>query len=136
VNDKTVERIECAIAKHWPDVDRVCAAANCAPHQVHAVMERLDAIHTGKRHEHDCAKHGPGAVACYDEHNCWCGPCQESAKARARQQRLNAAKPLHLRGHAEYERLRKTGIPTASMPAWVIQGERLYHSLRKREPAA
>lgn len=130
--DPFTEAIECAIARHWPDVAKVCAKTGATPEQVHAVIDRMDELDNAKRLDHDCAAHLPGELACHLEHNCWCPPCRQAARAHARNRQARAERGVELRAHSEYERLRRLGVHPSEMPAWVRTGQRRYDRDRKR----
>ena len=122
------ERIEIAIARHWPDVEAVCRDAGCTPRQVQEAVDRLEAIEHAPRREHDCSKHPAGSLQCHDDHNCWCPECKSAANRRLVAHQMNDDRCVELRAHSEYERLRKTGMRIKDMPTWVAKGQRSYDS--------
>lgn len=131
-----VERIEIGIARHWPDIAKICETTGATRAQVDAVIERLDAIEGAARYEHDCARHPAGSLECHDNHNCWCHECKTAAQMRSRAHEANRARSVELRGHAEWERLRKAGVRIGEMPAWVREAQRAYDGGRKRAKAS
>lgn len=123
--------IECAIARYWPDIERIIRATGATRNEVDAVVAALEEIEHAPRREHDCAFHVAGDLACYEEHNCRCLDCKAEAQRRADVFDADERRTVELRAHVEYERQRRTGKRINEMPAWVRAGERSYQQHRR-----
>lgn len=122
------ETIQIAIARFWPNVDRILQVTGASRREVDATMAHLNAI-CGLPHDvHTCRIHRPGSPACHAEHMCRCALCSEAFSRVPVKVPVDETTAGLRAAHARFSRGLRDGR--------TVEGERAYQRTRKMRRAA